>query len=347
MSYKIESVLNQVETPCYICEEELLENNLKLLNEIQTKTDIKILLALKGFAFSPLLFMVKKYLKGCCCSGLYEAKYAKEFINKEIHTFSPAFKDNEFDEISNLSNHIIFNSFSQLNRLQDRVSNNKSIGIRVNPEVSIVEVELYNPSAPFSRLGVTEKEFQQALNENKNILERVEGLHFHTLCEQNTDALLLVLNSFETKFGKYFKNLKWVNFGGGHHITRDDYNIKELIDIIEKFKIKYQNLDIYLELGEAVGWETGTLVASVIDIIHNEKDIAILDISAEAHMPDTLAMPYSSEILGGEIGDKLKYKYRLWGNSCLTGDIMRPLHSNTFNKNRRQNKVKLDIFLVN
>ena len=316
--YNIKSVLNDIQTPCYICEEKLLENNLKLLQYVEERSGANILLALKGFAFSPLLPMIKKYLKGCCASGLYEAKYAKEFVDGEVHTFSPAFKDEEFDEICTISNHIVFNSFTQFHRFKNKVKSYNSIGLRINPEVSSVEVDIYNPCGIYSRLGITKKEF----NITSEDLKTIDGLHFHALCEQNVDALELVLKSFEEKFGEYLSELKWVNFGGGHHITRNDYDVERLIEVIQTFKIKYPNLAIYLEPGEAVGWETGTLVSTVLDIVHNEIDIAILDTSAEAHMPDTLAMPYTPEIENGEIGDSLKYKYRFGGNSCLAGDII-------------------------
>ena len=318
MSYKVQSVLSQVQTPCYVCEEELLENNLKLLQYVQEKSGASILLALKGFAFSPFLSLVSKYLKGCCASGLYEARYSKEFVSGEVHTFSPAFTDNEFDEVCNISNHIVFNSFTQFHRFKDKIKPHNSIGLRINPEVSSVEVDIYNPCGLYSRLGITKKEF----NITSEDLELIDGLHFHALCEQNVDALELVLESFEEKFGEYLPNLKWVNFGGGHHITRKDYEVEQLIKVIKNFKEKYSNLEIYLEPGEAVGWETGTLVSTVLDIVHNEIDIAILDTSAEAHMPDTLAMPYTPEIQNAVIGNSLKYKYRLAGNSCLAGDII-------------------------
>ncbi|MEA3314484.1 MAG: carboxynorspermidine decarboxylase, partial [Campylobacterota bacterium] len=278
MSYKIDKYLKNIETPIYICEEELLEKNLKLLKTIQDKTDINILLALKGFAFSPLLNLISKYLKGCCASGLYEAKYAKEFVKGEIHTYSPAFKESEFEEITNLSNHIVFNNLSQLSKYKDKIKSSNSIGIRINPEVSIVEVDIYNPCGIYSRLGTTKKEFE---NGDKSLLKDIDGFHFHALCEQNSDALELVLKKLELNFKDYFKNLKWINFGGGHHITKEDYDIEKLIQIITDFKNRYPHLKIYMELGEAVGWQTGTLVGTILDITKNDIDIAILDVSAE------------------------------------------------------------------
>ncbi len=320
--YKIKEHLNDIQTPCYVCEEKLLENNLKLLNYIQSKSGAKILLALKGFAFSPLLHLVKKYLIGCCASGLYEARYAKEFVDTEVHTYSPAYKKEEFNEICNISNHIIFNSFTQLNNFKNKIHKHNSVGIRINPEVSTVEIDIYNPCALYSRLGITKKEFEKGFDDYKSSINLIDGFHFHALCEQNVDALETVIEKFEKNFSIYFKNLKWINFGGGHHITRDDYNIEKLIQVIKRFKTKYPFLEIYLEPGEAIGWQTGTLVSTILDIVHNEIDILILDTSAEAHMPDTLAMPYTPEIEDGVIGNELKYKYRLAGNSCLAGDII-------------------------
>jgi carboxynorspermidine decarboxylase len=321
--YKVKYLQDIVQTPCYVCEEELLTNNLKLLKNIQDESGAKILLALKGFAFSPLLSLVPKYLSGCCASGLYEAKYAKDMVAGEVHTFSPAFKDDEFEEICDISNHIVFNSFTQLQHFKDKIKQHNSIGLRVNPEVSTVEVDIYNPCGIFSRLGITQKEFERNIKTDSSYLSIIEGLHFHALCEQNVDALELVLKSFEDKFGKYLKTLKWVNFGGGHHITRDDYDVKKLIELIKNFRQKHPTLDIYLEPGEAIGWQTGTLVATVLDIVHNGIDIAILDTSAETHMPDTLAMPYKADVLGASCDiDEKPYRYRLAGNTCLAGDIM-------------------------
>ena len=316
--YKVKTILKDIQTPCYVCEEELLEKNLKLLNYVQQKGAINILLALKGFAFSPLLHLVPKYLKGCCASGLHEAKYAKEFVKGEVHTFCTAFKDSEFDEIVNLSDHIVFNSFTQLERFKDRLNSNNSVGIRINPEVSTVEVDLYNPCGLNSRLGITKKEFEK----NISNFDMIDGFHFHALCEQNVEDLKIVFDKFEQNFSQYFKDLKWLNFGGGHHITREDYDVEGLIEFLKTVKAKYPHLSIYLEPGEAVGWQSGTLIATVLDIIHNGIDIAILDVSAEAHMPDTLAMPYTPEVVDATIGFNDKYNYRLAGNSCLAGDII-------------------------
>lgn len=316
---KIEDILESIPTPAYICEEALLEENLKRLAKVQEESGAKILLALKGYAYYPSFNLVRKYLKGACASGLHEAKLAKEELGLEVHTYSPAFKESEIEEIALLSNHLVFNSFSMANTFKHRVkaiNPNISLGLRVNPECSSSPVDLYNPCAKHSRFGITKKEFDE------NALELIEGLHFHALCEQNVDALEESLQAFEEKFAHLLTQMKWVNFGGGHHITRKDYNVTRLIEVLRSFKKRYNNITIYLEPGEAVGWQTGPLVASVLDIIHNEMEIAILDTSAEAHMPDTLAMPYRAEIRHGGKANQKAYTYRLAGNTCLSGDII-------------------------
>ena len=305
-------------SPIYICEEELLKNNLKLLKKVQDETGVKILLALKGFAMFSTFELCKKYLKGCCASGLNEAILAKEEFGLEVHTYSPAFKPNEFEQITQISNHIVFNSFTQLETYKDKVKPHNSLGLRVNPEYSSVEVDLYNPCGAYSRLGITKSEFTKHFSN----FELIEGLHFHALCEQNVDALQGALKNFEDKFCEFFKDLKWVNFGGGHHITREDYDVEGLIQLLKEFKSKYPHLNVYMEPGEAVGWQTGYLEASVLDIVHNGIDIAILDTSAECHMPDTLAMPYRAEIRGAAQAGEKPYTYRLGGNTCLAGDII-------------------------
>ncbi len=321
----IEKHLDEVQTPCYVYEEKRLEKNLKLLKYVSEKSGVKILLALKGFALQDSFDMVKKYLNGASASGLWEAKMSSK-IGKEVHTFSPAFKEEDMGEILELSSHVVFNSFSQWQRFKDIACKKVSCGIRVNPQTSFSPVELYNPCGKFSRLGVTKTEFKSEL------LDGIEGLHVHALCEQNADALREVINSFEEKFGKFLPRLKWVNFGGGHHITRADYDVDLLIELLQRFKMRYPHVEVFVEPSEAVGWQIGTLVASVVDIVKNEMDIAILDISAEAHMPDTLAMPYRAEIRGASKANEKSYTYRLGGNTCLAGDIMgdysfdKPLH---------------------
>ncbi|MEA2051058.1 MAG: carboxynorspermidine decarboxylase [Campylobacterota bacterium] len=308
-------------SPCFVCEEKLLEKNLKLLKKVQDEADINILLALKGFAMYSTFDLCKKYLKGCCASGLNEAILAYEEFGGEVHTYSPAFKADEFEQITQISNHIVFNSFTQLNNYQDKIKTHNSLGLRINPEYSSVEVDLYNPCGVYSRLGITKKEFLK--NKSDKLLKKVDGLHFHALCEQNVDALQGALENFEKNFSQYFDTLKWVNFGGGHHITRDDYDVDGLIKLLKEFKNRYPHLKVYLEPGEAVAWQTGYLEATVLDIVHNDIDIAILDTSAECHMPDTLAMPYKADIKDASSNPSEKeYRYRLAGNTCLAGDII-------------------------
>jgi len=313
------NIVNSIEelpSPAFVCEEALLKKNLELLKKVQDETGVKILLALKGFALWSTFDLCKEFLQGCCASGLHEALLAKEEFNKEVHTYSPAFKDEEIDEIIQISNHLVFNSFNQLNRYKDKARGKTSIGLRVNPEYSSVEVDLYNPCGLNSRLGITRVNFQ---GDN---LEDVDGLHFHALCEQNVDALQGALKNFEEKFGEFLPQMKWVNFGGGHHITRADYDVEGLISLLKDFKSRYPHLEVYMEPGEAVGWQTGYLMATVLDIVNNGMDIAILDTSAEAHMPDTLAMPYRPDIRNSALANEKKHTYRLGGNTCLAGDII-------------------------
>ncbi len=311
-----------MKTPYWLLEEKLLENNLKILADIKKQTGVKILLALKGYALWQSFPMVSKYLDGCCASGLHEAKLSDEKFKRETHTYSPAFKEEDIKEIATISNHLVFNSPAQLRAFSDLAkgyNSDLSIGLRVNPEYSESPVELYNPCGLYSRLGTTKINFDKLL---KSEIEKIDGLHFHALCEQNSSALESVLLAFKDKFKDTLPQIKWVNFGGGHHITKKGYDIPKLIDLIKKFQAKYPHLQIYLELGEAVGWETGTLVTTVLDIVHNGIDIAIVDSSAEAQMPDTIIMPYRAEVRGADKAGKKAYTYRLAGNTCLAGDIM-------------------------
>ncbi|WP_041958767.1 carboxynorspermidine decarboxylase [Sulfurospirillum arsenophilum] len=313
---RIETVLEDIQTPAYVCEEVLLEQNLTLLKEVSERSGATILLALKGFAFKALAPLVDKYLSGCTCSGLHEAKFANEYFKGTIHTYSPAYKEEDIDEVIALSDHLIFNSFNQWEKYKSKAIGKTSCGLRLNPEVSSSPVDLYNPCGLYSRLGITKENMQY------DQLKGIEGLHFHALCEQDANALEEVLKGFEKRFGDLIPRMKWVNFGGGHHITRDGYDVEKLIKIINDFRARYDGIKVYLEPGEAVGWQTGPLIASVLDIVHNGMDIAILDISAEAHMPDTLAMPYRAAIRGaGDVGEKPNL-YRLGGPTCLAGDIM-------------------------
>ncbi|HEH5405235.1 carboxynorspermidine decarboxylase [Campylobacter coli] len=313
------------QTPAYILEEDKLRKNCEILANVGEKSGAKVLLALKGFAFSGAMRIVGEYLKGCTCSGLWEAKFAKEYMDKEIHTYSPAFKEDEMNEIAHLSHHIVFNSLYQFDKFKSLCTHN-SLGLRCNLEFSLAPKELYNPCGKYSRLGILSKDLENC------DLSGVEGLHFHALCEESADALEAVLKVFEEKFGKWIKQMKWVNFGGGHHITKQGYDIQKIITLCKNFSDKH-GVQVYLEPGEAVGWQSGVLVASVVDIVENEKRIAILDTSSEAHMPDTIIMPYTSEVLNARIlatreNEKIsdfkenEFAYLLTGNTCLAGDVM-------------------------
>ncbi len=310
--------LEKLPSPCWLLEEKLLKKNLELIEDIKNQSGAKVLLALKGYALWKSFPLLKPYLDGCCASGLHEAKLAHETFGKEVHTYSPAFKEEEIKEIAKISHHLVFNSPAQFHTFAvqaKKVNPKLSLGLRVNPEYSESPKEIYNPCGLYSRLGTTVK------NLDETVLEHCDGLHFHALCEQDSSALENVLQNFEDKFGAYITKMKWINFGGGHHITRKGYDIEKLVALIKGFKKKYA-VEVYLEPGEAIGWETGTLITTVLDIVDNGLNIAILDASAEAHMPDTIIMPYRAEVRGaGETGEK-KYTYRLAGNTCLAGDIM-------------------------
>ena len=309
---------NELPSPCWLLDEAKLIENAKCLFDIKEKSGAKILLALKGYALWKSFDTLHPYLDGCCASGLHEAKLADETFQKEVHTYSPAFKEEEIEQIATISHHLVFNTPSQFKRFAAKakgINPALSLGLRVNPEYSASPKEIYNPCGTYSRLGTTRANFDESL------LGELEGLHFHALCEQGSDALESVLEAFEAKFGEYIGQMKWINFGGGHHITKKGYDRQKLIDLIRSFKERY-DVEVYLEPGEAVGWETGVLIATVLDIVHNGIDIAILDTSAEAHMPDTIIMPYRAEVRGaGEAGEKA-HTYRLGGNTCLAGDIM-------------------------
>lgn len=311
--------IDKIPSPSYVLEESLLEKNLEILDYVQKASGAKILLALKGFALWSSFDICSKKLAGITASGLHEAKLGFEEFKKEVHTYSPAFKDGEFDEILEISNHIVFNSFAQWKRFRKKALSHpkkRSFGIRVNPQYSEVTPPIYNPCIEGSRFGVIRSLFEESE------LDGLEGLHFHTHCEQNSDALERTLEHFESKFGEFIPSMKWVNFGGGHHITREDYDIDRLVKIILDFKSRYNEVDVYLEPGEAVGWRCGFLVGEVLDIVKNGIDVAILDVSAATHMPDCLEMPYRPYVRDSELYGVKKYSYRLAGNSCLAGDVI-------------------------
>ncbi len=307
----------ELPTPCYVVDEKLLENNLKILNGVMERTGAKIVLAQKAFSMFKLYPLLAKYLNGTTASGLYEARLGYEEMGKENHVFSPAYRDDEMDEIVLICDHIIFNSFSQLEKFKDKVLKaGKKVGLRINPECSTQDGHaIYDPCSPGSRLGVTVDQFRPEL------LEGVSGLHFHTLCQQNADDLETTLHAVEENFGQWLPQMEWINFGGGHHITREDYDIPLLEKCIKRMKDTY-GLEVYLEPGEAVALNAGYLVTTVLDTIKNGIDIAILDTSATCHMPDVLEMPYRPPLFeSGEPGEK-PYTYRLGGPTCLAGDII-------------------------
>lgn len=307
-----------VPSPSYVVDEGLLIKNLELLKSVIDRTACKILLAQKGFSMFSVYPLIGQYLNGVTSSGLLEAKLGYEEMGKEVHTYSPAFSEADFEEILSYSDHLVFNSFDQWRRFRDKVKNYPKpieCGIRINPEYSEIEVDMYNPCFTFSRFGVTLDNFEP------DELEGISGLHFHSMCEQNSDTLARTIKVVDEKFGKYLKNMKWINFGGGHHITRPDYDIETLIESILFMKEKY-GLDVYLEPGEAIALNTGFLVSTVLDTMHNGMPIAILDTSASCHMPDVLEMPYRPEIVGAGMPNEKAITYRFGGPTCLAGDVI-------------------------
>jgi len=312
----MEDWLLQLPTPCYVVDERRLIKNLELLKYVMARSDCKILLAQKAFSMFSLYPLISRYLCGTAASGLFEARLGAEMFGGETHVYSPAYKETDMDELTRICGHIIFNSFDQWKRFGKRaLDEGCSCGLRLNPERSTQEHDIYDPCAPKSRLGTTLSNFEP------DSIEGLSGFHLHTLCEQNADALAVTLQAVEEKFGAYFHDMEWLNLGGGHHITRDDYDVEQLISELVRTRDKY-DVQVYIEPGEAVALNTGFLVASVLDIVHNGMDIAILDTSAACHMPDVLEMPYRPEIINaGKPGEKL-HTYRLGGPTCLAGDII-------------------------
>lgn len=315
--------INKLPSPCYLVDERLLEKNLKVLDYVQKKSGANIILALKGYSMFSTFPLVGKYLSGVTSSSLFEARLGYEEMGKQVHIYAAAYREDEFDEIMEYCDHIVFNSFNQWRLYRDKVkkyneqNSDKKIecGLRINPEYSEIETDIYNPCFKNSRMGITLENFEE------DELEGIDGLHFHTMCEQNSDTLERTLKVVEEKFGKYIKNMKWLNFGGGHHIARKDYDVEKLINCINYMKNKYE-VDVYLEPGEGVAINTGFLICTVLDVIKNGMDIAILDTSAACHMPDVLEMPYRPEIINGGNPGEYEYTYRLGGPTCLAGDII-------------------------
>ncbi len=310
---------NALPTPFYVVDQGLLRKNLEILRTVQQRTGCKILLALKGYSMYATFPLIGQYLAGITASSLFEARLGHEEMGKEVHIYAPAYLDREFDEILQYCDHLVFNSFDQWNHFRDKVRgvHGKTIecGIRINPEYSEIKTPLYNPCYLHSRLGVTFENFRP------DDLAGISGLHFHTMCEQNSDTLERTVQIVDQKFGDSIRKMKWLNFGGGHHITRPDYDIEALVRSIMYFKDKY-GIGIYLEPGEAIALNTGFLAASVLDIVDNGMPIAILDTSAACHMPDVLEMPYRPDIIGAGRPGEYAYTVRLGGLTCLAGDII-------------------------
>lgn len=323
-------LLYSIETPAYVVDERLLERNLQILKDVQDRSGAKILLALKGFSMFSEFPLISKYLKGVTASGINEALLGRKHMNQEVHIYSPAYKQDEIETIAKNCDHVVFNSSKQIKLYMESFAKyNPSLefGIRVNPEYSEVATEIYNPCAPFSRLGSKLSSIDTA------DFDRLDGIHFHTMCEQGADTLERTISVVEEKFGKYLHQMKWLNFGGGHHITRPDYDVDKLVEIILRIRKKY-DLEVYLEPGEAVALNTGYMVASVLDIVENDMNIAIIDASAACHMPDVIEMPYRPEVVNMPEGPQYPHKYRFGGATCLAGDIIgdyafeQPLHMN-------------------
>ncbi|MGB5440769.1 MAG: carboxynorspermidine decarboxylase [Gammaproteobacteria bacterium] len=308
--------ISSVPTPCYVLEEERLRANLAIMDRVQRESGGHIILALKGYAMWSSFPIIREVLQGCTASSLNEARLAAEKFEREVHAYAPAWSASEFPDILRFADHVSFNSFSQWQRFRDQaLAAGVSCGIRINPEVSEVEVDMYNPCGSRSRLGVTRAEFHPEL------LDGIEGLHFHALCECGAESLQRTLQRFEAGFGEWIGQMRWINFGGGHLMTREGYDLDLLIALIREFRERH-GVEVYLEPGGAVGWHTGPLVASVLDIMRNDMDIAILDTSAAAHMPDVLEMPYRPEVRGAALPGEKPHTYRLGGNTCLAGDVI-------------------------
>ena len=305
-----------IPSPCYVLDEKAFRANLALIKSVKERAGVEIILAFKAFAMWSVFPIVREYIPGSTASSLAEARLAYEEMKNKAHTYAPAYSDQEFSEIMSYSSHITFNSLSQFRKFYPQtIGKNISCGLRVNPEYSDVETDLYNPCAPGSRLGIVADLLDEDLPDG------VEGLHFHTLCESSSYDLEKTLNVVEEKFGKYFSRLKWLNMGGGHLMTRDDYNVEHLILILKNFKAKYPHLQLILEPGSAFAWRTGVLVATVLDIVENKGiKTAMLDVSFACHMPDCLEMPYKPAIVGATEVTAGKLTYRMGGNSCLSGD---------------------------
>jgi carboxynorspermidine decarboxylase len=314
----IPKILELAPSPSYVVDLGRLRHNLAILGRVQQRSGAKILLALKAFALWKVFPLIRETLHGVCASSPWEARLGREEFGREVHSFAAAFKESDIVELLRISNHLVFNSFAQLERfrlLWEKERGRVSVGLRINPEHSEGHTALYDPCAPGSRLGIRRAEFEG------RSLEGIEGLHFHTLCEHLFEPLARTAKVFEEKFGEFLPRMQWLNLGGGHHITREGYDIDGLVELIRYFQEKY-GVQVYLEPGEAIAIGTGLLVGEVLDVVHNQVATAILDVSATCHMPDVLEMPYRPEIHGGFDSGEKAFTYRLGGPSCLAGDII-------------------------
>ena len=330
--------LKEITTPSYVINEKKLRENLELLSDVQEKSGCRILLAQKAFSAFSEYPLIGRYLAGATASGLYEARLSSEEMGKENHIFSPAYRESEIEEIASICDHVIFNSFSQLAKYADTVKGiqekrgiTDGIGLRINPEFSTQDEPIYDPCAPGSRLGITIENFRKGVKEYSREFSLVSGLHFHTLCEQGFEPLRKTFDAVEDKFGEYLAlpQIKWINMGGGHHITKPDYDREGLIELIQRIKCTYSkpcngyvNIDVYLEPGEAVALNAGYLVTEVMDIVENDMKILVLDASAACHMPDVLEMPYRPPLRDSGLAGEKNYTYRLSSCTCLAGDVI-------------------------
>ena len=307
-----------LQTPVFVIDLKALEENLGVLGRVRREANCKVLLALKGFATWATFPLIGRYLDGVAASSPDEARLGREKLGKEVHTYSPAFDERSLREVLQCSDHVIFNSVKQLERfasIVDETEHRVEVGLRVNPEHSEVDVAIYDPCAQGSRLGATADALRGA------DLSRLDGIHFHTLCELGVDALERTLPAVEARFASLLERARWANFGGGHHVTRADYDVDRLIELVATFSDRHR-VAVILEPGEAIGLNTGVLVTSVLDIVENDGRIAILDTSATAHMPDVLEMPYRPSIRGADKPGKHRHTYRLGGLTCLAGDVI-------------------------
>ena len=306
-------------TPCFVVDLAALRRNLKILNDVRQRAGVKILLAQKAFSMFAVYPMISAVLDGTCASSPHEARLGREEFGKETHGFAAAYSESDLREMLRYCTTVVFNSFSQWRRfraLTTEEADRVKFGLRVNPEHGEAVCEIYSPCAPKSRLGIKRVAFEG------ESLDGISGLHFHTLCEQDSDALERTMEAFEARFGDLLGGMQWVNFGGGHHITRPGYDIERLVRILTEFRALYPHLTVYLEPGEAVVLNAGSLFGTVLDIVHNDGEIAILDVSAEAHMSDVIEMPYTPPLNGADAPGVHPYEYRLAGHSCLAGDVI-------------------------